>query len=634
MSREQGRRLHDSIRTNGATPNPWWANAVVYQIYPRSFQDSNGDGFGDLKGVKERLDYLVDLGVDVIWLSPVYESPQDDNGYDISDYRSIDPRFGTLYDMDDVIAAVHERGMKIIMDLVVNHTSDEHKWFQASRHGDPHYSQWYWWRSAKPGHTPGVPGSEPNNWGSDFGGSAWQFDPVRGAYYLHSFGVKQPDLNWENPDVRNAVYDMMNWWMDRGIDGFRMDVITLISKPVREDGSLPDGEPGEDGFANAKLACADGRRLDEFLRELHDRVFGGRDGYLTVGEAPGIDPRRNMQITNPADDELDMLFVFGHMEFDAQGSKWKPRALDIVALKSIMEENQKAVDEVGWGSLFFNNHDQPRVVSRWGDTSSEGMRALSAKALALVLHMHRGTPYIYQGEELGMTNAGFTKLDQYRDVESLNLYKFRVLSEGLSTHDQVLSALAMRSRDNARTPMQWDSSRYAGFCDPRSSVPPWMEVNGNGGYINADAQRRDPHSVLAFYKELIRLRHEYPVVSAGRWELIDRNDRRVYAFVRTLDTPDADGMGRDGSLPSMPTRVVAVANLTSGTAFLPPQVAGTLGLDASSFALKSEGAGSIDVDDILISTYSGSQTLTSLLVGTLQPWEAFVYVVERERVQA
>lgn len=451
MTVQQRELLPDSIRTNGATVNPWWANAVVYQIYPRSFQDSNNDGIGDLRGIISRLDYLANLGVDVIWLSPVYKSPQDDNGYDISDYQDIDPMFGTLYDMDDLIAAVHERGMRIIIDLVVNHTSDEHAWFEASREGSAQYADWYWWRPTKEGHTPGAPGSEPNNWGSDFGGSAWEYSPDRGEYYLHSFSPKQPDLNWENPAVRQAVYDMMNWWMDRGIDGFRMDVITLISKPLTADGDLPDGVPGEDGYANAQIVMADGPRLDEFLSEMRHAVFEGREGFLTVGEAPGITPDRNREITDPSNHELDMLFLFHHVEFDARGSKWNPLPLDIVPLKRIMASEQEAVEDSGWASLFFNNHDQPRVVSRWGDTTSEESRTLSAKALGLVLHMHRGTPYIYQGEELGMTNAGFTALDQYRDIESLDLYRLRVLAMKLSTHDQMLEALGRRSRDNART---------------------------------------------------------------------------------------------------------------------------------------------------------------------------------------
>ena len=691
MTSSQRMTLPDSVHTNGAMRNPWWANAVIYQIYPRSFQDTNGDGFGDLKGVERRLDYLADLGVDVIWLSPVYKSPQDDNGYDIADYQAIDPIFGTMYDMDSLIAATHAHGMKIMMDLVVNHTSDEHAWFQASRRRIAPYADWYWWKPAKAGHVPGTPGAEPNNWGSDFGGSAWQFDPDRGEYYLHSFGYKQPDLNWENPAMRAAVYEMMNWWMDRGIDGFRMDVIAIISKPMDAAGNLPDGPAGEDGFCNAKVAAADGPHLDEFLSEMRHEVFDGRDGFITVGEAPGISHERNSEITNPLNHELDMLFLFDHMEFDAHGSKWNPQPLDLVELKSILGSQQDAVRNAGWASLFFNNHDQPRVVSRWGDTSSWDSRTRSAKALALVLHMHRGTPYIYQGEELGMTNAGFTDLKQYRDVESLNLYQLRVLALRLSTHDQMIDALALRSRDNARTPMQWDASKYAGFCDPDSSREPWLPVNPNSADINASSERRDPQSVLAFYKRLIDMRHTDPVVAAGAWHLLDAQDRRVYAFTRALTKRDfmrdevnrqrdprmssrpapssqpaqpprsgdeldtvslhADRTDRDALKPatnserthdqsssneaSMPAvssddseeTLVVVANLSSHTATVPPETAGVLGLDAASFPLKSEGAGAMSVDSVVISTYTPDQTLTSLLLGTLEPWEAFVYRV-------
>lgn len=434
MTTSQRTVIPDSIRTNGATPNPWWSNAVVYQIYPRSFQDTNGDGLGDLKGITSRLDYLADLGVDVLWLSPVYKSPQDDNGYDISDYQDIDPLFGTLDDMDELLAEAHKRGLKIVMDLVVNHTSDEHAWFEASKNKDDEHADWYWWRPARPGTTAGEPGAEPNQWGSYFGGSAWEYCPERGEYYLHQFSKKQPDLNWENPAVRRAVYDMMNWWLDRGVDGFRMDVITLISKRTDLSGKLPgeygseldDLPVGEEGYSNPNPFCADGPRQDEFLAEMRREVFEGREGFLTVGEAPGVTAQRNEYITDPANGELDMLFLFEHVDFDCEGVKWKPLPLDLPKLKSIMAGYQAAVKNAGWASLFTGNHDQPRVVSRWGDDSSEESRVRSAKALGLMLHMHRGTPYIYQGEELGMTDAHFTRLDQYRDLESLNAYRQRL----------------------------------------------------------------------------------------------------------------------------------------------------------------------------------------------------------------
>ncbi|KAB8292060.1 alpha-glucosidase [Bifidobacterium avesanii] len=614
MTTPQRTAIPDSVRTNGATPNPWWANAVVYQIYPRSFQDTNGDGFGDLKGITSRLGYLADLGVDVLWLSPVYKSPQDDNGYDISDYRDIDPLFGTLADMDELIAKAHERGIKIVMDLVVNHTSDEHAWFQASRNPDDPHADWYWWRPARPGKTPGTPGAEPNEWGSYFGGSAWQYDPERGEYYLHQFSKKQPDLNWENPDVRRAVYDMMNWWLDRGVDGFRMDVITLISKRVDangklpgEDGSLiPDLPVGEEGYSNPNPFCADGPRQDEFLAEMRREVFDGRDGFMTVGEAPGISPARNEHITDPANGELDMLFLFEHVDFDCDGVKWKPRPLDLPALKRIMADYQHAVKDRGWTALFDGNHDQPRVVSRWGDDSTEESRVASAKALALTLHMHRGTPYVYQGEELGMTNAHFTSLAQYRDLESLNAYRQRVEEARVQSAESMMAGLAARSRDNARTPMQWDDSRYAGFTAPDAPAEPWIAVNPNRTSINAAAEVHDPDSVFAFYKRLIALRHENPVVAAGDWTPLAPDDPQVYAFARSLD--DGDGAHR----------LLTVVNLSKEPADLPADVVALLPSKGHS------PESPLAVDRVVIATGSDAEAVTALASGHLVPWQGFV----------
>jgi oligo-1,6-glucosidase len=485
MTNSQRITLADSIRTNGETPNPWWTNAVVYQIYPRSFQDSNGDGFGDLKGITSRLDYLADLGVDVIWLSPVYKSPQDDNGYDISDYQDIDPLFGTLEDMDELLAQAHARGIKVVMDLVVNHTSDEHAWFQASRDPQDEHADWYWWRPARPGFEPGTPGAEPNRWGSCFGGSAWEYDPKRGEYFMHNFSKKQPELNWESKSLRQAVYSMMNWWMDRGIDGFRMDVIVMISKVMDENGKLPgeagslleDTPVGPEGYSNPGPFCTDGPRLEEFLKEMRANVFEGREGVITVGEAPGLSPERTGVISDPANHELDMLFLFDHLSIDQEGSKWNVLPFEVPKLQDIMSREQEAVRQAGWASLYFDNHDQPRIVSRWGDTSTEELRDLSAKALGLLLHLHRGTPYIYQGEELGMTNAGFTRLDQYRDLESINLYHQRVEEAQVQDSASMLHGMAVMSRDNARTPMQWDSTTYAGFTASYAPKEPWISVN-------------------------------------------------------------------------------------------------------------------------------------------------------------
>ncbi|MCI1901771.1 MAG: alpha-glucosidase [Bifidobacteriaceae bacterium] len=613
MTSDQRVSVPDSIRTNGASPNPWWANAVVYQIYPRSFQDSNGDGIGDLPGITSRLDYLADLGIDVIWLCPVYRSPQDDNGYDISDYRDIDPLFGTLDDMDELLAEAHERGIKVIMDLVVNHTSDEHAWFQESRDKFSDRADWYWWRPAREGHVPGTPGAEPNAWGSYFGGSAWQFDEVRGEYYLHLFSKKQPDLNWENPDLRAAVYSMMNWWMDRGVDGFRMDVISLISKtldpkgrlPGESGGSIQDGPIGPEGYSDSEPFCSGGPRFDEFLKEMRAAVFSGREGFLTVGEAPGIEADQNRHITNPTNGELDMLFLFDQCNVGhGPKSKWDLVDWDARDLKRALGGHQDAVREVGWTSLFLDNHDQPRAVSRFGDDSTEKLRSLSAKALALLIQMHRGTPYIYQGEELGMTNAGFTELSQYRDLESINLYHQRVDEAHISTPAEMLNSLAHVSRDNARTPMQWDASTYAGFTAPYAPREPWISVNPNKDVINAKAQQRDPDSVFNFVKKLIDLRHTNITLTAGLWDLLDPEDPFVYSFRRSLD--------EDNDLDTPDDEILVAVNISSHSSRLPEQTAALI-----------NGQG--DSDSVLLSNYDASSTAASLMLGKLSPWEAFIY---------
>src|SRR4051812_7772016 len=409
----------------------WWKSAVVYQIYPRSFADADGDGMGDLRGVIDHLDHLAELGVDVLWLSPIYKSPQDDNGYDISDYQDVDPLFGDLAAFDELLAATHAKGMKMIMDLVVNHSSDEHAWFVESRSSkDDPKRDWYWWRPAREGMEPGTPGAEPTNWGSVFGGPAWEYDKRTGEYYLHLFSPKQPDLNWENPEARSAVYAMMRWWLDRGVDGFRMDVINFISKdPALPDGRAVPGPGGSivpDGLADGSAAFVNGPRIHEFLAEMHREVFEGRGRvFLTVGEMPGVTVDEARLFTDPARGEVDMVFQFEHVGVDHGATKWELRPLHLPALKAIMARWQTGLADVGWNSLYWNNHDQPRVVSRFGDDRPQ-FRVASAKALGTVLHLHRGTPYVYQGEELGMANYPFAEIDDFRDVESLNHYRAAV----------------------------------------------------------------------------------------------------------------------------------------------------------------------------------------------------------------
>ena len=483
----------------------WWKSAVVYQIYPRSFQDSDGDGIGDLRGIINRLDYLQQLGVDVIWLSPAYRSPQDDNGYDISDYQDIDPVFGTLADMDELISGLHARGMRLVMDLVVNHTSDEHAWFVESRDPQSPKRDWYWWRAPRDG-------VEPNDWRSFFSGPAWEFDERSGEYFLHLFSRKQPDLNWENPEVRQAVYAMMRWWLDRGVDGFRMDVINLISKNL----ALPDG----DMFWHV----VNGPRMHEFLQEMHREVLAGRN-LITVGEMPGVNAQWAADYTDPAAHELNMVFTFEHMDLDSgPGGKWDLRPLQLPDLKASLARWQSGLLERGWNSLYWNNHDQPRIVSRWGNDREH--RVQSAKAFATVLHLLRGTPYIYQGEEFGMTNAGFSEICDYRDIEALN-HAREALAAGAEL-DDVMRSLMVKGRDNARTPVQWDASPNAGF----TTGTPWIAVNDNHREINAAAAVADPESVFHHYRRLIELRHALPVVVHGDFTLLAPDDTQVFAYIR------------------------------------------------------------------------------------------------------
>ena len=507
-----------------------WRRWVVYQIYPRSFADANGDGIGDLRGAIGHLDYLQRLGIDVVWLSPVYRSPMDDNGYDISDYRDVDPVFGTLADLDELTEGLHRRGMKLMMDLVVNHTSDEHLWFAESRSSrDSPRRDWYWWRDPRPGYRGGEPGAEPTNWESHFSGSVWEWDEATGQYYLHVFSRKQPDLNWENPAVRREIYAMMRWWLDRGVDGFRMDVINMISK----DPSLPDTAPRPGSpYGPGDLFFTCGPRNHEFLREMHREVFEGRAAHvLTVGEMPGVTVAQAVRFSDPASRELDMVFQFEHVSLDFGDHRYDRRQLDLPALKAAMAAWQTGLADRGWNSLYWGNHDQPRAVSRFGDDGEH--RVASAKTLATVLHLHRGTPHVYQGDELGMANAPFSAITDFRDIQALRFHA-EAAARGGADLDALVAAMAAMSRDQGRTPMQWDSSPQAGF----TAGTPWIGVNPDHSEVNAAAQAGDPDSVLAHYRRLIDLRHDDPVVTDGDFELLLPGHPGIWAFVRR--TPAAE----------------------------------------------------------------------------------------------
>ena len=491
---------------------------MVYQVYPRSFADSDDDGIGDLGGVIGKLDYLAALGIDVLWLSPFFPSPQDDNGYDISDYQDVDPTFGTLADLDELLRRAHDHGIRVILDLVVNHTSDEHPWFVESRSSTTSPKRdWYWWRPARDG-------GPPNNWQSAFSGSAWELDEASGEYFLHLFSRKQPDLNWENPEVRQAIHSMMNWWLDRGVDGFRMDVINLISKvPGLPDGPLIAGGPLGDPWDG--VVC--GPRIHEFLQEMHRSVFAGRAStLLNVGEMPGVTVEEAVLFTDPARAEVDMVFQFEHVTMGPD--KWGGTPASISALKASLGRWQVGLAEVGWNSLYLSNHDQPRPVSRFGSDDPR-WRVASACALATVVHLHRGTPYVYQGDEIGMTNAPFGSIEDYRDIESLNHFAHAV---GVGqAPDDVLEILRGVSRDNARTPMQWSTDPHAGF----TTGSPWLGVNPNYVEVNAEAAMADPDSVWHHYRRLIALRHSEPVVALGDFTMLLPDHPTVYAFTRRLD---------------------------------------------------------------------------------------------------
>lgn len=492
----------------------WWKEAVIYQIYPRSFMDSNGDGIGDLQGIISRLDYLKYLGIDVIWLSPVYKSPNDDNGYDISDYQDIMDEFGTMEDFDELLAAAHARGIKIVMDLVVNHTSDEHQWFvESQKSRDNAYRDYYIWREGKDAQTP------PNNWGSCFGGSAWQYDEKTGMYYLHLFSKKQPDLNWDNPKVRGEVFDMMTWWCDKGIDGFRMDVISMISKTKE----MPDGKNGDFG-----PYCIHGPNVHHYLREMNEKVLSKYD-IMTVGETAGVTTTLAQQYAGEDAHELDMVFQFEHVDGDGKYGKWTDEKIPLVTLKETLSRWQTELYGKAWNSLFWDNHDQPRAVSRFGDDRPM-YREVSAKMLATCLHMLQGTPYIYQGEELGMTNYPFQRPSDFRDIESVNAYR-EWCSEGRLSHEVFWPCITFKSRDNARTPVQWDDSPHAGF----TTGTPWIAVNPNYTEINAKAETANPDSVFHYYKKLIALRKAYPVVVYGKYEMMMEDSEELYVYTRAFE---------------------------------------------------------------------------------------------------
>ena len=497
----------------------WWKESVVYQIYPRSFKDSNGDGIGDLNGITEKMDYLRELGINVIWLSPVYQSPNTDNGYDISDYQAIMEEFGTMEDFDRMLQSAHDHGIRLVMDLVVNHTSDEHPWFVESRKSkDNPYRDYYIWRE-------GRDGKEPNNWGSCFSGSAWKYDAATDMYYLHLFAEKQPDLNWDNPKVRQEVFHMMDWWCKKGIDGFRMDVISMISK----DPALPDGPVNGSGYGDYGPYAVNGPHVHEYLQEMNREVLSKYD-LMTVGECSGVTIEEAKKYANQDGRELNMVFQFEHMDLDGGESfKWNDRKINLVELKQVLTKWQTELAGTAWNSLFWDNHDQPRIVSRLGDDSTREYREASAKMLGLCLHMMQGTPYVYQGEELGMTNVPFETLEDFRDIESINAYH-ELTESGQVSPEDMMRFLRYKSRDNARTPMQWDDSENAGF----TTGTPWIMVNPNYKEINAKEQMARPDSVFHFYQKLIRLRKEREIIPYGEYELLLPEDPDLYVYTRAL----------------------------------------------------------------------------------------------------
>lgn len=554
----------------------WWKEAIVYQIYPRSFQDSNGDGVGDLPGITSRLEYLRELGVDVIWLSPFYQSPGGDNGYDISDYQAIAPEFGTLEDFDRLLAKAHRLGLRVIIDLVVNHTSKEHFWFRESRkRRDNPYRDYYIWRD-------GVNGGPPNNWGSCFSGSAWRYDEATGQYYLHTFGDFQPDLNWDNPAVRQEIYKMMRWWCDRGVDGFRMDVISMISKSPQ----MPDG-PKKEGSVYGSFApyVINEPHVHEYLQEMNREVLSHYD-LLTVGECSGLTVEQAIHYANSEGTELTMAFQFEHMDLDGgETFKWNLRKINLVELKQVLSKWQYGLEGKAWNSLYWCNHDQPRIVSRMGDDRTPEVRERSAKALALCIHMMQGTPFVFQGEELGMTNGCFRSIQDFRDVESINAYH-ELAEQGTIDPEDMMAYLRYKSRDNARTPMQWKGVPNGGF----TTGTPWIGVNPNYHQINAAEQVARQDSVFHFYRRLIALRHSHDIIVYGDYQLLCPESEQIYACTRHWE-------GKT---------LLAICNLSGREA--PASIpAGFLG------------------STVLISNYNDTVPAEKM---TMRPWEAFALLSE------
>ena len=490
----------------------WWKEAVVYQIYPRSFKDSNNDGIGDLRGIIEKIDYLDQLGVDAVWLNPVYKSPNDDNGYDISDYKDIMDEFGTMEDLEELMELLHQKNMKLIMDLVLNHSSDEHQWFKESQKSkDNPYRDYYIWKDGKNG-------GPPNNWKSFFGGSAWKYDEQTDQYYLHLFSPKQPDLNWENPKLRQEIYDIINWWLEKGVDGFRLDVINLISK----DQDFPDGT--KDGLAGHEY-FANGPRVHEFIQEMAENTYNNYDA-MTVGETPFVDKDEALKFVKEDRKEFSMVIPFEHLEFDRKEGWDKISNWELKELKDLMSEWQyKLQQNNGWTSLYFCNHDQPRIVSRYGDDGK--YRKESAKMLGTMLHTLRGTPFIYQGEEIGMTNISFDSLTAFDDIETRGYIK-AVQEKGEMSEEEILEIANYRTRDNARTPMHWNDSKYAGF----SEVEPWLRMNKNYPEINVEKDLAADDSVFKYYQKLISLRKKYPVFAYGKYNILMEADKNIYAYQR------------------------------------------------------------------------------------------------------